>query len=121
MEALTVSEDLKYQLETLSTYVPSDIDNPEFEVAYENESGNEGFATVCCVDIAKRALLRIKELEEAIENSSEFGDGWYDGFLEAKKLNEDENYYLDDTNEDEVREMSEYAESTHAELKEKAA
>jgi len=54
-------------------------------------------------------------------NTSAFGDGWYDGFLEAKKLNEDENYYLDDTNEDEVREMSEYAESTHAELKEKAA
>ena len=60
---LTKSEDLKYQLESLASYEPSDIDNPEFEVGYEDNNGNEGFATVCCVDVAKRALERIKELE----------------------------------------------------------
>ena len=60
---LTKSEDLKYQLETLASYEPSDIDNPEFEVAYENKDGMEGFITVCCVDVAKRALERVKELE----------------------------------------------------------
>ncbi len=60
---LTKSEDLKYQLESLASYEPSDIDNPEFEVGYGDINGNEGFATVCCVDVAKRALEHIKELE----------------------------------------------------------
>lgn len=120
METLTASEDLKYQLETLSSYEPSDIDNPEFEVAYENESGNEGFATVCCVDLAKRALQRIKALEDLIENSSDFGDGWYDGFLDAQKLAGNERDCLEYISEYEVREMSEHAESKHAELKAKA-
>ena len=63
------------------------------------------------------------ELQESISdsNTSAFGDGWYDGFLEAKKLNEDEHFYLDEIKEDEVRDMSEHAESKHAELKAKAA
>jgi hypothetical protein len=119
MEALTVSEDLKYQLETLSTYEPNDIDNPEFEVGYENASGNEGFATVCCVDVAKRALERIKELEESISdsNTSAFGDGWYDGFLDAQKLAGNERDCLEEIKENKVRDMSEHAESIHAELK----
>lgn len=63
---LTNSENLKYQLESLTSYEPSDIGNPEFEVGYEDESGNEGFATVCCVDVAKRALDRITELEQEV-------------------------------------------------------
>lgn len=63
---LTESENLKYQLETLANYEPSDIDNPEFEVGYEDESGKEGFATVCCIDIAKSSLYRIKELEQQL-------------------------------------------------------
>jgi hypothetical protein len=64
---LTKSEDLKYQLETLASYEPNDIDNPEFEVAYEDSECNEGFATVCCIDVAKRAFDRITELESQIE------------------------------------------------------
>jgi len=65
----------------------------------------------------------IIELQESVEdsNTSAFGDGWYDGFLEAQKLDEDKDYYLEEINEDEVREMSEHAESKHAELKAKAA
>ena len=62
---LNEKENLKYQLETLASYEPADLDNPEFEVAYENESGCEGFATVCCIDLAQRGLARIKELEDA--------------------------------------------------------
>jgi len=57
------NQNLKYQLDTLASYEPSDIDNPEFEVAYENESGCECFATVCCIDVAQRSLERIKALE----------------------------------------------------------
>jgi len=65
----------------------------------------------------------IIELQESVDdsNTSAFGDGWYDGFLEAKRLDEDKDFYLDDIKEDEVREMSEHAESEHAELKAKAA
>jgi len=71
----------------------------------------------------KLALEAIIELEESISdsNSSAFGDGWYDGFLKAQKLDEDKDCYLEDIKEDEVRDMSEYAESKHAELKAKTA
>jgi len=63
----------------------------------------------------------IIELQETIDDAvtSSFGDGWYDGFLEAKKLDKDDEYYLHDINEDEVRCMSEHAESKHAKLKTK--
>lgn len=60
---LSKKEDLIYQLETLASYEPEDIDNPEFEVAYEDKNGNEGFASVCCVNLAERLLVLIKELE----------------------------------------------------------
>ena len=63
---LTKSENLKYQLDTLASYEPADLDNPEFDVCYEDGSGNEGFATVCCVDIARSSLERIKELEQQL-------------------------------------------------------
>jgi len=71
----------------------------------------------------KLALEAISELEESISdsNTSAFGDGWYDGFLAAQKLDEDKDGYLEDIKEDEVRDMSEYAESKHAELKAKTA
>ncbi len=66
-----------------------------------------------------------KEVDAIIEmqdsNTSAFGDGWYDGFLEAKKLDEDEDFYLEDIKENEVRDMSEHAESEYAESKAKAA
>ena len=61
---LTESENLKYQLESLASYEPSDLDNPEFDVGYEDNNSNECFATVCCIDVAKRALERINELEQ---------------------------------------------------------
>lgn len=64
---LTESENLKYQLESLASYEPSDIDNPEFEVGYEAEDGTEGFATVCCINVAKQALDRINNLETALQ------------------------------------------------------
>ena len=60
------SENLKYQLESLASYEPSDLDNPEFEVGYQDDVGNEGFATVCCVDIAQKALDKINSLEKAL-------------------------------------------------------
>ena len=64
--ALSPEENLRYQLETLASYEPKDLDNPEFDVAYEHEGGSEHFAAVCCIDVASRALERIKELELAI-------------------------------------------------------
>jgi hypothetical protein len=56
-------------------------------------------------------------MAQAAVITDEFGDGWYDGFLEAQKLAEDEDSGLSELKEDEVREMSEHAESKHAELK----
>lgn len=64
--ALTESEDLKYQLETLASYEPDDLDNPEFDVGYETTDGREGYLTVCCLDVANRALVRINELESRL-------------------------------------------------------
>ncbi|WP_339140551.1 hypothetical protein [Pseudoalteromonas galatheae] len=71
----------------------------------------------------KAAYEAILELEESTEDSKteSYGDGWYDGFLKAKELDGNEDYYLSDTDEDEIREMSEYAESKHSELKAKVA
>ena len=54
---------LKYELETLASYTPEDLDYPVFEVGYEDDQGNEGFATTCCIDVAERSLSRIRELE----------------------------------------------------------
>jgi hypothetical protein len=59
-------EILKYQLMTLASYTPEDLDHPEFEVAYEDSLGREGFETTCCIDVAKRSLERITELEEML-------------------------------------------------------
>ncbi|QDP52101.1 MAG: hypothetical protein Unbinned706contig1000_45 [Prokaryotic dsDNA virus sp.] len=63
MSKLTNEENIIYQLETLASYDPSDIDNPEFEVAYEMPTGEESFATVCCTDLAVRALKLIRSIE----------------------------------------------------------
>ena len=71
---LTQSEDLKYQLETLVSYEPSDIDSPEFEVGYEDSNGNEGFVTVCCVDVAKRSLKRINDLETTLQAYAKYAN-----------------------------------------------
>jgi len=60
---LTKNENIIYQLETLASYEPDDLDYPEFEVGYEDSNGNEGFAAICCIDLAKRLLILIKELE----------------------------------------------------------
>lgn len=66
MRALTKDEDLKYQLETLASYEPKDLGCPEFEVFYSDFDDNEGSIEVCCVDVAERALDRIKALEQAL-------------------------------------------------------
>jgi len=60
---MTENENIKYKLETLASYWPEDLDYPQFEVAYEIESGEEAFRTVCCIDLAEQALKRITELE----------------------------------------------------------
>lgn len=69
----------------------------------------------------KLALEAILELEESNNdlNTSAFGDGWYDGFLEAKKLNSEDKHFLDDVEEDDVLDMSEHAEDKYATSKRK--
>jgi len=62
-ELLTKNENIIYQLETLASYEPKDLDNPEFDVAYELLDGSEPFATVCCIELATRVLKLIKSLE----------------------------------------------------------
>ncbi|KZN58918.1 hypothetical protein N473_26235 [Pseudoalteromonas luteoviolacea CPMOR-1] len=76
---LTKNEDLKYQLESLASYEPNDIDNPQFEVVYEDANEREGFITVCCVDVAERAHKRIEELEKALHDIAALAE---DGQLE---------------------------------------
>ena len=63
-EFLTIDENIIYQLETLASYEPDDLYDPEFEVMYEYTEIYEGFVTVCCVDLAKRTLDLIKRLKE---------------------------------------------------------
>jgi len=60
---MTENKNIKYKLETLASFWPEDLDYPQFEVAYEIESGEESFGTVCCIDLAEQALKRITELE----------------------------------------------------------
>tara|TARA_R110000787_G_C13255814_1_gene429911 strand:- start:157 stop:360 length:204 start_codon:yes stop_codon:yes gene_type:complete len=62
-ELMNHKENLIYQLETLASYEPADIDYPSFEVAYEMENGSESFASVCCIDLAEKLLVLIKKLE----------------------------------------------------------
>lgn len=62
-------------------------------------------------------FMKTWNMAQAAVITDEFGDGWYDGFLKAQKLNEDEDCCLEDIKPDEVRNMSEHAESKHAELK----
>ena len=66
----------------------------------------------------KFALEAIIELQQSKEdsNASAFGDGWYDGFLEAQRLNEDESCCLEEVNKDEIMGWSERAEDKHLEL-----
>ncbi|GLR71634.1 hypothetical protein [Agaribacter marinus] len=42
---------------------------------------------------------------------SAYGDGWYDGFLAAKKIAESDNEDIFDYKEDHILSMSEHAES----------
>jgi len=64
---MTENKNIKYKLETLASFWPEDLDYPQFEVAYEIESGEESFGTVCCIDLAEQALKRITELERLVE------------------------------------------------------
>lgn len=65
----------------------------------------------------KFALEAIIELQQSKEdsNASAFGDGWYDGFIEAQRLSEDEEYCLEEIQTDEVIGWSERAEEKHTE------
>lgn len=65
--AMNKNEDLKYQLETLASFEQGDLDDSEFDVGYEVD-GLEGFATVCSIELASRAVARIKELEQENDN-----------------------------------------------------
>ncbi len=71
--SIEMSEDdnIIYQLETLASYEPSDLDEPEFDVAYEDTNGNEGMLTVCCIDLAGRVLKLICELKAELNLSDE--------------------------------------------------
>jgi len=68
-QVMTPNENLTYQLETLASYTPEDLDNPVFDVAYEYAGGGEGFAEICCIDVASRALDRISELEKELKKT----------------------------------------------------
>lgn len=68
--SLTKTEDLKYQLQTLTTYTPEDLDYPNFEVSYETTEGEEGFLTVCCINLATRTLSYIEELEAKLADKT---------------------------------------------------
>ncbi len=68
-DILTKNENIVYQLETLASYEPEDLDNPEFEVAYESLDGSEPFATVCCVKLASQLLELIRQYKEAVASS----------------------------------------------------
>lgn len=87
----------------------------------------DGKALAYFEEADEKEVDAIIELQESVEdsNTSAFGDGWYDGFIKAQKLSEDlvehEFDCLEDIKEDEVRNMSEHAESEHAELKAKTA
>ena len=65
------NNNLKYQLETLASFEPEDIDRPEFEVGYESNEGAEGFATICCIELAQRSLERIVQLERELIQAGE--------------------------------------------------
>ena len=69
MNKLNKNENILYQLETLASYEPADIDNPEFDVGYESESGAEGFATVCCIKLASQSLELIEQYKKAAASS----------------------------------------------------
>ena len=57
------NNNLKYQLMELASSDRKDLDYPEIEVFYEDESGAEGSIDVCLIDLGRRALERIEELE----------------------------------------------------------
>jgi len=68
-DEMTKEENLKYQLETLSTFEPKDIDYSQIDVGYEHENGEEVFATVCLVELGRKSLERINELEKQLAES----------------------------------------------------
>ena len=60
-------EILLNELQALASYEPDDLDNPEFEVAYEHvKSGEESFQTVCVIDLARRLEQFINQLLDPV-------------------------------------------------------
>jgi hypothetical protein len=60
---MTKNDNLKYQLMELASSDREDLDYPEVEVFYEDIGGCDGSASVCLIDLGRRALARIEELE----------------------------------------------------------
>ena len=61
---MTKDETLLYELETLASHDPEDLDYPEIEVFYEDSEGRECSETICVIKLAKKASNRIAELLE---------------------------------------------------------
>lgn len=55
-------------------------------------------------------------MTEQLELDSAYGDGWYDGFIAAQKvmMKDDDFDYLEDYSENDVLQLSEYAEVEHS-------
>ncbi|HCE2656942.1 hypothetical protein L1D31_21515 [Vibrio sp. Isolate23] len=53
---------------------------------------------------------------EQLDLDSAYGDGWYDGFLHARKISENDNRFdcLEDYSENDVLQLSEHAEAEHS-------
>jgi hypothetical protein len=69
------NDNLKYQLTELATSDREDLDYPEIEVFYEDIGGCDGSATVCLIDLGRRALARIEELEFELDRINKAGEG----------------------------------------------
>jgi len=57
---------LIYQLETLASYSPDDLDGDGFDVLYEDSEGREGWATESITDVAGKAAKKLTELSARI-------------------------------------------------------
>ena len=64
------NDNLKYQLTELAISDRDNLDYPEIEVFYEDIGGCDGSATGCLIDLGRRALARIEELEIAKLNKA---------------------------------------------------
>lgn len=57
-------EQIKFLMQELSCFDSADIESDDFDVAFENEQGVEGFATCSIVRLAESAFLYMDQLEQ---------------------------------------------------------